>query len=160
MNPQHHDRTFIVTFLTVLGFLGAFTVVIIVIASAINARHLPEEGAVARLEERIKPVGEVITDEKMLLAATPAPAAAAVARAPMGGAEIVTKVCTACHGTGVLNAPKTGDKAEWSKRAAAVGGVGGLVASAIKGKNAMPPRGGDASLSDAEIKAAVQELMK
>jgi cytochrome c5 len=34
------------------------------------------------------------------------------------------------------------------------------VAGAIKGKNAMPPRGGDPSLSDAEVKAAVQEMIK
>lgn len=160
MNPQHHDRTFIVTFLTVLGFLGAFTVVIIFVASALNARHATDDAAaLARLEERIAPPGQVITDEKMLLAATPAPAPA-VARAPMSGAEISAKVCAACHGTGVLNAPKTGDKAEWSKRMAAAGGLDGMVASAIKGKNAMPPRGGDASLSDDEVKAAVQELIK
>lgn len=158
MNPQQHDRTFIATFLTVLGFLGAFTVAIILVASALNASHRSEDEAAARIEERIRPFGEVITDEKMLLAAAPAPAAAA--RAPMSGAEIATKVCAACHGTGVLNAPKTGDKGEWNKRMAAAGGLEGLVASAIKGKNAMPPRGGDASLSDDEVKAAVRELMK
>jgi len=80
------------------------------------------------------------------------------ARAPMSGAEIVTKVCGACHGSGVLNAPKIGDKAEWSKRKAA--GMAALLASSIKGKNQMPARGGDASLSDAEVKAAVEQMLK
>ena len=153
MNVQHHDKTFVVTFLAVLGFLGAFIVGIMIIANKLHA-DVPDEGAQARLEERLKPVGEVITDEKMLLAA--APPATAVARAPLTGAEIVTKVCGACHGTGVLNAPKTGDKAAWSAR----GNLAALTASAIKGKNAMPPRGGDPSLSDDEIKAAVQEMNK
>jgi cytochrome c5 len=111
-----------------------------------------DDDALLRLESRIKPVGEVITDEKMLLAATPA----ATARAPMTGPEIVTKVCGACHGSGVLGAPKIGDKAAWSGR----GNLNALVASALKGKNQMPPRGGDPSLSDAEVKAAVQELVK
>ena len=106
----------------------------------------------ARVGERTRPVGQVITDEKMLLAAAPA----ATARAPMSGAEIVTKVCGACHASGVLNAPKIGDKAEWNKR----GNMKTLVASAIKGKNAMPPRGGDPSLSDGEVKAAVEEMLK
>lgn len=159
MNPEHHDRTFIVTFLVVLGALGAFTIGIILVASMLNDRHAQEdETAQARLEARIAPVGEVITDEKALLAAAPAPAAAA--RAPMSGAEVAAKVCAACHGTGVLGAPKTGDQTEWKKRLAAAGGLDGLVASAIKGKNAMPPKGGDSSLSDEEVRAAVEVLMK
>lgn len=154
MNPEHHDKTFVVTFLAVLGFLGAFTIGIITIANLISAPEAADAATVARIEERIKPVGEVITDEKMLLAAAPA----AAARAPMTGAEIVTKVCGACHGAGVLNAPKIGDKAAWGKLKS--GGVTALVSSAIKGKNQMPPRGGDASLSDAEVKAAVEEMLK
>ena len=153
MNVQHHDKTFVATFLAVLGFLGTFTVVIMIIANKLHA-DAADEGARARLEERIKPVGQVITDEKMLLAA--APPAAAVARAPMSGPEIVTKVCGACHASGVLNAPKIGDKAAWSAR----GNLAALAASAIKGKNAMPPRGGDPTLSDDEIKAAVQHMTK
>jgi cytochrome c5 len=151
VNPEQHDKTFVVTFLGVVGFLGTFTLCIITIANFISAPEAADPATLARIEDRIKPVGEVITDEKMLLAAAPA-------RAPMSGAEIVTKVCGACHGTGVLNAPKVGDKGEWSKRKAA--GLGALVASAIKGKNQMPPRGGDASLSDDEVKAAVQEMLK
>ena len=152
MNPEHHDKTFVVTFLLVLGFLGVFTVGILFIANTLSAKDLDDPQNMTRVAERIKPVGQVITDEKMLLAVAPPPAA----RAPMTGAEIVTKVCGACHGSGVLNAPKIGDKAEWNKR----GNLKTLVASAIKGKNAMPPRGGDPSLSDDEVKAAVEEMLK
>jgi cytochrome c5 len=152
VNPEHHDKTFVVTFLLVLGFLGVFTVGILFIANTLSAKDLDDPQNMTRVAERIKPVGQVITDENMLLAVAP-PAAA---RAPMTGAEIVTKVCGACHGSGVLNAPKIGDKAEWNKR----GNLKTLVASAIKGKNAMPPRGGDPSLSDDEVKAAVEEMLK
>lgn len=159
MDAQKHDKTFVATFLAVLGFLVAFAIVISIIAGLISGAAKDESAERARIEERIKPVAEVITDEKALLAATPAPAAAA-ARAPMTGPEVVAKVCSACHNAGVLNAPKTGDKAAWSARKSAAGGLDGLVASAIKGKNAMPPKGGDPSLSDAEIKAAIQELAK
>ena len=45
-------------------------------------------------------------------------------------------------------------------RAAAGGGLDGLTANAIKGKNAMPPRGGGADLSDDEVKAAVGAMLK
>ena len=153
MDVQQHDKTFVATFLAVLGFLGAFTVAIIVIANVVSADDSRDPQAQARLEERIKPVGQVITDEKMLLAMTPAPAAK---REPMSGKDVVAKVCGACHNTGLLNAPKTGDKGAWTSR----GSLAALTASAIKGKNAMPPRGGDPSLSDDELKAAIQEMIK
>jgi cytochrome c5 len=156
VSAEHHDKTFVATFLAVLGFLGAFTVVIIIIANRISSADAADEAAVARVAERIRPVGQVVTDPSKLLAMAPA---AATARAPMTGAEIVTKVCGACHGSGVLNAPKIGDKAEWNKRKAA-GGLGALVANSIKGKNQMPARGGDPSLSDDEVKAAVEQMLK
>jgi cytochrome c5 len=152
LNTEQHDKTFVTTFAIVLGILGAFTITIWVIAHAVGGHEPDEAEARARIEERIEPVGEVITDEKMLLAAAPA----APARAPMSGKEVVDKVCGACHNAGVLNAPKTGDKAEWNKR----GNLAQLVASAKAGKNAMPPKGGDPSLSDEELKAAVQEMLK
>jgi cytochrome c5 len=66
-------------------------------------------------------------------------------------------VCSACHVAGVANAPKLGDKAAWAPRLAA--GVDGLTASVIKGKGAMPPKGGAATASDADIKAAVSYMV-
>lgn len=155
MDTHQHDKVFIVTFLAVLGFLGAFTLAILLIANVLDPGP-PEDLVRSRVEERIKPVGQVITDPAALLRVS---AATAIARAPMTGADVTAKVCNACHGTGVLNAPKVGDKAVWGKLRGA-GGVAGLAASVIKGKNAMPPRGGDSSLTDAEIKAAVEHMLK
>jgi cytochrome c5 len=53
-----------------------------------------------------------------------------------------------------------GDKAAWSARKSAAGGADGLAASAIKGKNSMPARGGNADLSDDEIKATVGLMLQ
>jgi cytochrome c5 len=72
------------------------------------------------------------------------------------GATVYKAVCVACHGTGVAGAPKTGDKAAWAPRIAA--GMAALLKNAANGKGAMPPRGGAADLSDAELKAAVDYL--
>ncbi len=85
---------------------------------------------------------------------TAAPAAGAAA----GGAvpALYTQVCAVCHAAGVAGAPKLGDKAAWAPRVGA--GVDALTASAIKGKNAMPPKGGSTA-SDAEIKAVVQYMV-
>lgn len=88
-------------------------------------------------------------------AAAPAPAATPVAA--VNGEALYKQACTVCHAAGVAGAPKTGDKAAWTPRAAL--GVDALTASVIKGKGAMPPKGGAMSASDAEIKAAVQYLL-
>jgi cytochrome c5 len=81
-------------------------------------------------------------------AATPAPAAAAGA----GGEALYKQTCFACHGAGVAGAPKFGDKAAWAPRVQQ--GMPALVQSVLKGKGAMPPKGGS-SASEAEIQAAV-----
>lgn len=93
-----------------------------------------------------------------------APAAVVVAAAPAAattvaagaGAALYKQACTVCHAAGVAGAPKSGDKAAWASRVGL--GVDALTASAIKGKGAMPPRGGS-SASDAEIKAAVEYML-
>jgi cytochrome c5 len=61
-----------------------------------------------------------------------------------------------CHAAGVANAPKLGDKAAWAPRLAL--GIDGLTASVLKGKGAMPPKGGS-SASEAEIKAVVTYMV-
>ena len=86
------------------------------------------------------------------VAAAPAAVAAKADAVP----ALYTQACAVCHLAGVANAPKLGDKAAWAPRLAA--GVDGLTASAIKGKGAMPPKGGTAA-SDADIKAVVAYMV-
>jgi cytochrome c5 len=69
------------------------------------------------------------------------------------GEDIVKATCAACHQAGVAGAPKIGDKAQWAPRFK--DGLNGMLAIAIKGKGAMPPKGGDGSLTDAEVTRAV-----
>ncbi|TAK88327.1 MAG: cytochrome c5 family protein [Betaproteobacteria bacterium] len=88
-----------------------------------------------------------------------APAAPAAAKPAAGanGKPVYDKVCMVCHAQGVAGAPKLGDKAAWAPRIQQ--GINTLVQSATKGKGAMPPKGGNASLSDAEIRAAVEFMV-
>lgn len=88
------------------------------------------------------------------VAAAPAPAAAA---AGIDGQAVYNKACAACHAMGVAGAPKFGDKGQWAPRISA--GLDTLVDHAIKGKGAMPPKGGNPALKDAEIKAAVEVMV-
>jgi cytochrome c5 len=100
------------------------------------------------------------------VAAAPAPAAAPVvataepAKADAGAAvpALFTQVCQVCHATGVAGAPKIGDKAAWAPRIAEAKDIDGLTAVAIKGKGAMPPKGGSTA-SDADIKAVVAYMV-
>lgn len=85
-------------------------------------------------------------------------AVATTASAGRSGKEIYDAVCTACHATGVLNSPKFGDKAAWEPRAAA--GLDSLLNSATNGKGSMPAKGGDPSITDAELKAVVLYMTK
>jgi cytochrome c5 len=91
-----------------------------------------------------------------LAAATASAPPNAVAAAPAAAADgktIYEKSCAACHMTGAAGAPMAGDKTVWGPRLKQ--GIDHLVEHAIKGKGAMPPKGGNAGLSDSEVRAAV-----
>lgn len=84
-------------------------------------------------------------------------AVAAAAAGAADGKKVFDSTCTACHSTGVAGAPKLGDKAAWAPRIKQ--GMDTLLQSALKGKGAMPPKGGNASLSDADVKAAIEFMV-
>lgn len=98
-------------------------------------------------DQRIQPVARVELQK----------AAPAASGKPRDGAAVYGTVCQACHAAGAAGAPKTGDKAAWAPRIAK--GTAELVKSVVNGKGAMPPKGGAADLSDAEVKAAVEHLV-
>ena len=91
-------------------------------------------------------------------AAAPAPSAAAApaSAANADGKKIYETTCTVCHGAGVAGAPKLGDKAAWGPRLAP--GIDALYKAALSGKGAMPAKGGNTSLTDAEVKAGVDYM--
>ena len=82
-------------------------------------------------------------------------ALATVAEA-LTGEEIYQTKCSACHATGAAGAPKFGDAAAWAARIEK--GSEALYASALKGVNAMPPKGMCMECSNDEIRAAVDYM--
>lgn len=118
-------------------------------APAAEAAAAPATGTAAA------PAAAPATQTAAATAAT-APAAAAPAAAAGNGEAIYKQACMACHAAGVAGAPKLGDKAAWAPRLAQ--GMDTLVQSAVKGKGAMPPRGGS-SASDADLRAAVEYMV-
>ena len=138
-------------------------------ANAAGAKYAePQRPAAAAAATAQAPAAAVAAAPAAMAVATPAtaapaPAAAPAAAVPMavtqvagGGEALYKQACAACHVAGVANAPKLGDKAAWAPRIQQ--GVPMLVQSVIKGKGAMPPKGGSTA-SDAEIRAAVEYMV-
>lgn len=157
MNQQ--DRAFMITFSSVLGVLVVFAFVIFFIAGAIAHDPRLEEARdavqLASSSERLAPVGQVVvvgSEEATSKPTEPAPAAA------MTGEQVYATNCSACHAAGVLEAPKLGDQAAWASRYEQ--GLETLVSNALGGINAMPAKGGNASLSDANIHDSVVYMLQ
>ena len=153
------DREFLKTFSGLLAALVALTVVIFVVAQMVSGSgKVQNKTAQAdnEIAERIKPVGELV------VAGATAVANGMVSTASAGdGKATYDKTCGVCHAAGVAGAPKLGDKAAWAPRIAQGNDI--LYSHAIKGyqgkKGFMPAKGGNASLTDADVKAGVDYMV-
>lgn len=74
------------------------------------------------------------------------------------GKKTYEDACRVCHDAGVANSPKFGDKEAWAPRIAT--GIEALYTTSLKGKGAMPAKGGRADISDEAVKAAVDYMVK
>jgi cytochrome c5 len=145
----------------------AFLVPIFVIVLLINYVGVGEKPAAgsdglseAAVAERIAPVAKLEfgsggPSAAALAVASAVPAPVAVAQ-KFDGPGLYKTYCSACHAAGIAGAPKYGDKAAWAPRIAK--GVDALVQSVVNGKNAMPPKGGVAAATPADLKLAVEYM--
>lgn len=72
------------------------------------------------------------------------------------GKKVYEASCQACHGGAVPGVPHVGKKEDWAPRIKQ--GKDTLHKHALEGFNAMPAKGGNGSLSDDEVKAAVDYM--
>jgi cytochrome c5 len=100
-------------------------------------------------------------DAPVVAAAEAAPAEAPAPEtppaAPINGGEIYNQICAVCHRAGLNAAPKYGSKILWTRVVAK--GREQVYTNSIKGIRAMPPRGGVATLTDDEVRAAVDYMV-
>jgi cytochrome c5 len=118
----------------------------------------PQAPAAASAPTAVPAATTAATAAATAVAAAAAPAAAkpAAASASDAGKKVYDTYCAACHVAGVAGAPKFADKAAWAPRIAT--GMDALYGAVIKGKGAMPAKGGSPA-SDDDIKAAVQYMV-
>ena len=106
---------------------------------------------------RIQPVARFELGAPPAVAGAPGQKGAAQKAGAVDGKGVYDRVCVACHQVSVAGSPKLGDKAAWAPRIQT--GTSALLQSVIKGKGAMPPKAGNPSLSDAEIRAAIDFMV-
>jgi cytochrome c5 len=162
-NTESSDTHFFNSFSLVLGVLIVFAIVLFGVARSIGADTQGEAVLLDPLhlkevQENTAPFARVAIAGKdnSALAIVTAPAAGAAADVPTTGEQAFTKVCSACHATGVNGAPKIGDHAAWGPRIAQ--GKETLYKDAIAGKGNMPPKGGT-SWPDATIRMTVDYMV-
>ena len=117
--------------------------------TSVFAAHAQVESDDA-IKSRIEPVGEVYV--------AGAKAQGATVSGPRSGTDVYNNACVACHGSGVLGAPKLQNAGDWSPRLEK--GFDTVWQNAINGINAMPPRGTCGDCSDDEIKAAIEHMIE
>jgi cytochrome c5 len=151
---KHTNRAFFIRFGLVVVLLHVMAGGLVLASRVIGDQPQDEKLYRELVAQRIAPVGVVATSQEQLAALAPVAAPAA----PRSGEQVVAQVCGACHASGMLGAPKSHDKAAWAARESAAGGPDGLLKQAIAGKGQMPPKGGDPSLSEQELKDAIAAM--
>lgn len=152
-----------------VGTLGLVIGIILLAKFAVGTHKVGAGTQAATPEavnERIAPVAKLAVEGGPAVSSAvtpppaPAPVVAAVSTAAPGkvdGKSTYDTACMACHAAGVAGAPKTGDKQAWALRLKS--GNAALYTAALKGKGAMPAKGGNAALSDDAVKAAVDYML-
>jgi len=157
MNAEE-DQVFLKTFGIVMLVLGAIAVFSFFAAYFVgvvtSSDGHPEQAMLA--QKRTQPAYQVITDVDA--ASETDTEEEASGEQAKSGEEVFESLCSSCHVSGTAGAPEVSDPDEWEQRLAERG-IDTLHEHAIEGFNAMPPRGGDSSLSDDEVTDAVEFML-
>ncbi len=116
-----------------------------------------QDAARDAIAERLAPVGQLCLQGQDCGTAA-APPSESSSGGDIDGEGIYGNVCSACHESGAAGAPIRGDEEAWAERSEQ--GFATLLDHAINGIGAMPAKGGNASLSDEEVEAAVAYMVE
>jgi cytochrome c5 len=143
MSEEHGNLIKTPKQLIIMVFACFFVPLIIILLLLVYVNSGKRVDAQASAEQLIKPVAQLNFKD------------ASAPREMQTGEQVYKAVCSSCHLAGAAGAPKFGDTSAWAARLGK--GYDGLLTSVIKGKGAMPARGGanPADISDYELGRAV-----
>ncbi|CAM3687146.1 c-type cytochrome [Polynucleobacter brandtiae] len=143
MSEEHGNLIKTPKQLIIMVFACFFVPLIIILLLLVYVNSGKRADTEASAEQLIKPVAQLNFKD------------ASAPREMQTGEQVYKAVCSSCHATGAAGAPKFGDTSAWAARLGK--GYDVLLTSVIKGKGAMPARGGanPADISDYELGRAV-----
>src|SRR4051812_12018746 len=146
-HDPHEHTSFIKTpqqllAVVILAFVVPIVLISIIASLAMRSSDREESGSDEAVAKRLQPVGQVVVAE------------GSDVPGQQSGKQVVDAVCSACHATGALNAPKIGDAGAWGPLIKN-DGQEHLTQMAISGIRQMPPKGGNPALTNDEVARAV-----
>jgi cytochrome c5 len=164
---KQQDQVFIQNFIIILVMLFGMIAIFVIIARTVGSNEvtIAKQRALV-IAEKTQPIGSVRRSGGSGEDSTGTQTAATGMEAETAPADIGKKVydglCFSCHGTGLPNIPQVGMSDQWADRIAQ--GTALMYERAINGFTgksgmAMPAKGGNATLSDEEVKAAVDHMI-
>ncbi|MFT5558010.1 MAG: cytochrome c5 [Psychromonas sp.] len=138
-----------------MNLIKRITLLIGLTISLFSTAGFAQDLSEAAIAERIAPVGSVYLDGE-IMTAQQEPTEPAEPAGPRSGEKIYNTYCVACHGSGVLGAPKKGDADAWQPRIAQ--GPETLLKHALEGFNSMPAKGTCSDCSEQEIVSTIAFL--
>ena len=163
MASSMSDQKFIKSF-SIFLVLGVVLTLFLILLGNLNAGTITDQVrdgrnamAEAGNKNSLQPVGQIsVAGAEVVRTET-----VQVAAATIDGTSVYQSACMACHAAGIAGAPRVGDAGAWAKRIAQ--GNETLYTNAIQGlqgqAGVMPAKGGNMSLSDDEVKAAVDHMV-
>ncbi len=158
------DQVFVQNFIIILVMMLGMVAIFVVIARTIGTDEvkIAKQRAMV-IKELTQPIGQV---RRLAVTTTSGTSQTAVAADQLAenenpGKKVYDGLCTSCHGSGLPNIPQLGKPEDWKDRIAQ--GHPLLYERSINGFTGasgmvMPAKGGNAALSDDEIRAAVDYM--
>ncbi|MGA8262501.1 MAG: c-type cytochrome [Arenicellales bacterium] len=158
------DAQFANIFGIMIGSLVVIAILLIILAkvvsSGVNQSSVSADVRNAQVAKQLEPVGQITIGQEPASSESTAPAAGQQTQA-VSGEAVYKGTCIACHGTGAAGAPVFGNAQAWAPHIAK--GIETLYQHALHGfqgkSGVMPPKGGNSSLTDAQVKAGVDYMV-
>ncbi len=160
---QEQDRAFFKNFSFIMIGLAALMAIFMILGISFGGISESPEKATAEVMENTAPVGKVqIEGDEPEAPAMVESTEMAAAEKDDAGKTTYGSICVACHGSGIPGIPQLGDASAWAPLIAQGNDI--LYEHAINGYTGssgmpMPAKGGNPSLSDDDVKAAVDYIV-